>query len=54
MGERTKIIIAAKEDRDTLVAILARNGYTVRQAREKKGTSKTTYQWFVEFWKEEG
>ena len=32
------------EDRDALVVILARNGYTVRQVREKKpGESRTSY-----------
>lgn len=35
--------------------ILARNGYTVRQAKEKRGTSKSyTYFYFVEYWKEGG
>ena len=54
MGERQKIYIEKKEDRDEMVAVLARNGYTVRQARERKGSSKTVYQWFVEYWREEG
>ena len=46
----TRIYIAAPGDRDAVVAVLARNGYTVRQGREKSGKS---YKWFVEFWKEE-
>ena len=33
--------------------ILARNGYAVRQAKEKRGTSKS-YTYFVEYWKEGG
>ena len=45
-----KIYIASAADRDAVVAVLARNGYTVRQGREKSGKS---YKWFVEFWKEE-
>lgn len=36
-----------------LVMILARNGYAVRQAKEKRGTSKS-YTYFVEYWKEGG
>lgn len=45
-----RIYIAAPADRDAVVAVLARNGYTVRQGREKSGKS---YKWFVEFRKEE-
>ena len=46
------LIECAKEaDRDTLVVILARNGYTVRQVKKKVGTSnRNTF--YVEFWKE--
>lgn len=47
----TKIYISLPADRDAVVTILARNGYTVRQGKEKKGSSKT-YVKFVEFWKE--
>lgn len=47
-----KIYITAPSDRDAMVTILARNGYTVRQGREKNGTSKT-YKWFVEYWRED-
>ena len=52
-GERmnpTRIYIAAPGDRDAVVAVLARNGYTVRQGREKNGKS---YKWFVEYYKED-
>ena len=37
-----KILVSKAEDRDTMVVILARNGYTVRQVKEKapgKGVS---------------
>lgn len=51
MPERTKIDCEKPSDRDTLVMILARNGYTVRIGKERRGTgSKNTY--FVEYWKE--
>ena len=46
----TRIYITAPSDRDAVVTILARNGYTVRQGREKNGKS---YKWFVEYWKED-
>lgn len=51
MDERRKIDCVSAADRDTLVMILARNGYAVRQAKEKRGTSKS-YTHFVEYWKE--
>lgn len=35
-----KIKCANAADRDTLVVILARNGYTVRQGREKRPGDK--------------
>lgn len=41
MDERRKIDCVSAADRDTLVMILARNGYAVRQAKEKRGTSKS-------------
>lgn len=31
-----KLKIAKPEDRDAVIVILARNGYTVRQGKEKK------------------
>lgn len=51
MGERYRIDCAKEDDRKTLVAILAQNGYTVRWCREKRGTS-SAYTHFVEYWKE--
>ena len=36
-----KLYIAKTEDRDAAVVILARNGYTVRQGKEKKNGDKT-------------
>lgn len=49
--ERYKIDCERKEDRDALVMILARNGYTVRQGREKKGNG-SAYTYHVEYWRE--
>ena len=46
---KTKIYIGLPQDRDAVVTVLARNGYTVRQGKEKKGK---TYEKYVEFWKE--
>ena len=51
MNDRIKIDCAKEADRDTLVTILARNGYTVRQGREKRGKS-SNYTHYVEYWKE--
>lgn len=45
-----RLFIALPQDRDDVVTILARNGYTVRQGKVKKGK---TYEKYVEFWKEE-
>lgn len=45
-----KIYISLPQDRDAVVTVLARNGYTVRQGKEKKGKA---YEKYVEFWKEE-
>lgn len=44
-----KIYCAAPADRDMLVTILARNGYTVRQGRERPGAS-SKYKYYVEYW----
>ena len=49
MGEHQKIICADAKDRDSLIVILARNGYTVRHHKEKIGKN-TTYTYYVEFW----
>lgn len=35
-----KLKIAKPEDRDSVIVILTRNGYTVRQGREKKTGDK--------------
>lgn len=51
MADRLKIDCASSADRDALIAILARNGYTVRQGKEKRGTSKS-YTHYVEYWRE--
>lgn len=51
MNDRQKIDCASPADRDTLIVILARNDYTVRHGREKRGASKQ-YTYFVEFWRE--
>lgn len=45
-----KIYISLPQDRDAVVTILARNGYTVRQGKEKRGK---TYDKFVECWKDD-
>ena len=44
-----KIYINLPQDRDAMVTILARNGYTVRQGKEKRGK---VYEKYVEYWKE--
>ena len=46
---KTKLHINLPQDRDAVVTILARNGYTVRQGKEKVGK---TYAKYVECWKE--
>ena len=51
MPERQKIDCELKADRDALVMILARNGYTVRIGREKRGKANA-YTYFVEYWRE--
>lgn len=53
MDEWQKISVELKQDREALLLILAKNGYTVRQTRTKssKGTS---YNYFVEYRKEGG
>ena len=35
-----KLKVAKPEDRDQMIVILARNGYTVRQGKEKKPGDK--------------
>ncbi len=50
MTEAVRLEIEKAEDRDTIVMILGRNGYTVRQTKEKVGKN-TRYTYYVEFWK---
>lgn len=42
-----KLKVAKPEDRDAMIVILARNGYTVRQGKEKRNGEKT-FTHFVE------
>lgn len=46
---RYRVYIASPAERDAVVSILAHNGYTVRQGKEKQGSRSVS---FVEFWKE--
>lgn len=47
---KERIHITKPDDRESVIVILARNGYTVRQGREKDaGAGKTVA--FVEYWK---
>jgi len=48
---KQRIYVAKAEDRDQVAVILVRNGYAVRQGREKQGNR---YAWFVEYWGEQG
>lgn len=43
--------IEKQVDRDSVIVVLARNGYTVRQFRKKEGSK---YKWFVEAIKNDG
>ncbi len=45
-----RVYIGLPQDRDAVVTVLARNGYTVRQGKERKGK---VYEKYVEFWKED-
>lgn len=48
---KERIQITKPDDREAVIVILARNGYTVRQGRTKNpGTGKAVA--FVEFWRE--
>ena len=51
--ERRKLDCAKEADLDALTMILARNGYSVRQGREKRGKS-SNYCYYVEYWREGG
>lgn len=46
---KNKLYITKSSDRETIITILAMNGYTVRQGKEKDG-NRTVY--FIEYWKE--
>ncbi|WP_164997206.1 hypothetical protein [Clostridium minihomine] len=49
---KERIHIAKPDDRESVIVILARNGYTVRQGREKnRETGKAVA--FVEYWRDE-
>ena len=49
---KNKLHITKPDDRESVIVILARNGYTVRQGREKDhGTGKTVS--YVEYWSSE-
>lgn len=50
MDNKKKIDCASAADRDALIVILARNSYTVRNGREKRGKTNA-YTYFVEFWR---
>lgn len=47
-----KIEIAKEEDRLTVAAILVKNGYTVRQSKQREGT-KNKYTHYIEATKSE-
>ena len=49
--EHQLIKCEAPADRDALVVILVKNGYTVRHHREKIGKSNA-YTHYIEYWKE--
>lgn len=51
MGERYKIDCVREDDRKTLVAILAQNGYTVRWGREKRGTRNACSMLYAAAWR---
>jgi len=44
-----RIYISSPADRDAVIQILARNGYTVRQGKEKQINKSVSY---VEYWTE--
>lgn len=48
---RYKIYCEAPADRDALVTILAKNGYTVRIGKEQK-TKNSRYTYYIEYWRE--
>lgn len=46
---RNRIDVSKASDRETIITILAMNGYTVWQGKTKNG-SRTVY--FIEYWEE--
>jgi hypothetical protein len=42
-----KLKIAKEDDRLTVAAILIKNGYTVKQGKQLKGNSKSTYESYL-------
>ena len=48
-GAKRRLYISKPEDRELVVVILARNGYTVRQSRERQDRKTFSY---VEYWRE--
>lgn len=52
MAQRFKIDCNLVDDRCTLTAILAKNGYSVSWGKEKR-SGKTGYVYFVEYWRPE-
>ncbi len=50
MSEHYKVDCSGSADRDSLITILARNGYTVRIGREKRGKGNA-YFYYVEYWR---
>ncbi len=44
---RNRLYITSPTERDAVVSILAHNGYTVRQGKEKQGNKSVSY---VEYW----
>lgn len=48
---KQRVLITSPEDRQQVAAILVKNGYTVRLAKEKKN-QKTTVT-YVEYWRGE-
>ena len=52
MAQHFKIDCTLVDDRRTLTAILAQNGYAVSWGKEKR-SGKTGYVYFVEYWRPE-
>ena len=48
MEEAKRLYVDKPADRDDVVVILCRNGYSVRQGKEKQGNKSV---WFVEYWR---